>query len=94
MNYVDPSGLREEGAISSTTVSVGILDVRGSFPFGGLADLYVVGDTDGRAGLKFTLGVVCGVEAAVDTVRTDLLDEFAGSVGVVGGSTGTIYDVQ
>ena len=92
MNYVDPSGLCEEDAISPTTFSFGILGVRGSFPFGGLADLSVVGDTDGRAGLKFTLGVGCGVEAAVDTVVNDLLDEFAGGVCSVGGSDGTIYD--
>ena len=92
VNYVDPSGLCEEDAISPTTFSFGILGVRGSFPFGGLADLSVVGDTDGRAGLKFTLGVGCGVEAAVDTVVNDLLDEFAGGVGSVGGSDGTIYD--
>ena len=92
VNSVDPWGLREEDAISPTTFSFGILGVRGSFPFGGLIDLSAVGDTDGRAGVKLTLGVGWGIEAAVDTFVNDLLDEFAGGVTSVGGSEGTIYD--
>ena len=92
VNYCDPSGLCEDDATSTSTYSLGLVGVRGSFPFGGLADLSWVVDTDERLGLKFTLGVGCGVEAGVDTVVNDLINEFAGGIDSVEASDGTIYD--